>query len=375
MAASCGHGDFKGRNQWDGVFVEDTISLTPGATYDIGNHMIDSITYVILEYLDDYPVGTVNSLLFMEEYIVVVDQRAANAVYLFSYDGKFRRQISSQGTGPGEYVNLTHVTLSPDRRQIVIQDRAAKKMMWFDINGRLTRTREIPQQSGDIEFINDNTWVSSIYPMTRNVTRKGHCPFFVVTDSLWNFKYALDYPRKFHEPYHILPTPLRCSSSGEIFGNIARDHRLYKFTPDSLYVTYRFLFEGQDNDRDWEELVSMDNDSYFNDNYTLMHPVMDCGDWISFNLRNGDSGCLALYHKSERKTYYIDMFHNGNVMYSFLNHIGFCNRNTLIAMADANTFYSNTQFLDRKENPLFFEIADRVNAESNPVLVFFHLKQ
>lgn len=377
MAASCSHDDFKGRNQWDGLYTEDTILVSKNLeSYESGNQFIDSISYLILEYLDDYPVGEVSNLLFMDDYIVVIDQHAANAVYLFSYDGKFKRQISSQGTGPGEYVHLTYVTLSYDRKEIVIQDRSTKKMMWFDINGRLTRTKGIPGYSGNIDFIGENTWITDIYPSNRNITKKGRHPFFIVTDSVWNYKYSLDYSKKFQEPFKVVPNPIwKSYASDKMLGFIASDNRIYCFTEDSAYVTHRFLIEGEENDLGWEETLEAKSRTEFSNQNCLVHPILDCGDYVSFILRQGENGSIHLYNKNNGNTYIMSILENGNLMYAFFDQIFFCKKNTLIAQAFANEFYSNVNIVNEiGESPLFSEIAEKVNPESNPVLIFYHLK-
>lgn len=371
MAVSCSHDGFKGRNQWDGLYTHDTIDIGAKQELEIGNHLIDSISYLVLEYLDDYPVGGINRLLFMDDYIVVVDKRGANAVYLFDYKGKFHRQISSQGTGPGEYADLSNVTLSADGKQIIIQDRARRNIMWFDVNGKLTRTKALPAHSGDIVPLDENTWATSLFPSNRNVTKRGKNPFFIVTDSLWNFNYALDFPKKFHEPFNIIPTPLAKTPAGNVNGFITSDRRMYRFTTDSVYIEYRFLLNDGMDGLDWE-------DAYYSEpapnSKRILHPVLDCGDYVSFGIHENDELSYMLYSKKERNTYIMDFYYNNDVMYYFLNQVQFCCRNTIVAPVSANTFYSLVDRVGRESSPLFHEIAGKTNAESNPVLVFYHLK-
>lgn len=376
MAVSCSHDDFSGRNQWDGLSVRETIRVDGNINeYETGNHLIDSVSYVILEYLDDYPVGEINTLLFMDDYIVVADQRAADAVYLFDYNGKFRRQISSQGTGPGEYVNLTYVTLSADKREIVIQDRARGNMMWFDINGRLTRTKVIPSYSGNIEFLSESTWITDIYPCNKNVTRRGHNPFFIVTDSAWNYRYALNYSRKFREPYRVVPRPVVKTYEGTVNGSIPDDRRIYCFTEDSVYVRYRFLIDRESDEYDWDRLYNEYHTPESDDFVRLLHPILECPGYVSFSVRNAEGTTRLVYHKQEGKVYRFETYSHDDFIYNFLDRTIFCRDNILISSVGASNFYSAAPLISREASPIIHEIAGKVNAESNPVLIFYHLKQ
>jgi hypothetical protein len=82
-----------------------------------------------------------------------VDSESAKAVYVFDTQGKFRCKIGTAGQGPGEYVSLWHVTLKPDKRQIVIEDIIQHKILYFSYSGKFEYSEQTPFMLNRYEYL------------------------------------------------------------------------------------------------------------------------------------------------------------------------------------------------------------------------------
>ena len=72
----------------------------------------DSISYISLEFSQEFPVGVIRSLSFFDNYILVNDFKSC---LLYDREGHFIRNIGKNGRGPGEYQFLTCSRLYKDK--------------------------------------------------------------------------------------------------------------------------------------------------------------------------------------------------------------------------------------------------------------------
>lgn len=82
------------------------------------SEITERIDYVKLETNPECLIGS-GSAIFVDRFIYIKDSRPARLL-VFDLDGKFIRQISRQGKGPGEYTNFAYFDVSQDNRYIAI---------------------------------------------------------------------------------------------------------------------------------------------------------------------------------------------------------------------------------------------------------------
>lgn len=145
-----------------------TLVPTIDLTGDINNQkqillsdMATDIQYVKLEGNKDCFIQQIQSSVITAENILIVEE-ATNNILLFSIEGKFLRQISRFGKGPGEHGRRPQVSFDLKGTAIYVLDY--KKLDIFDLNGKLTGTIRLdlsPEQAVDL---GDNILLTFPYP-------------------------------------------------------------------------------------------------------------------------------------------------------------------------------------------------------------------
>ncbi len=131
--------------------VEITVPET-SEEYPI-DKIIESCTFIPLETSDQSLIGDIQKLLTDDNYIFLHD-RDNDKLLQFTDDGKFVRQIGSQGRGPGEYTEIWNVDLNKNTKEICLLDLSGRKLLHFDYNGSCTKEEPLYFFFTDMAFYN-----------------------------------------------------------------------------------------------------------------------------------------------------------------------------------------------------------------------------
>lgn len=104
----------------------------------------------------DNLIGIITKIIYTDNHIIIGDNIISNAIYMFNPNGKFIKQISSSGNGPGEYTSFTHITLSPDKKNIIIIDGTKGKAIYYSIDGDYIKDEVLPYRSEIVKYINND---------------------------------------------------------------------------------------------------------------------------------------------------------------------------------------------------------------------------
>ncbi len=134
------------------------VDLTPAfeKTEQVNLSLIaDKIDYLELEYTENSQITYISQVIFEDNLIGVLDNRAQN-LFLFDTLGYFIRNIGTKGKGPGEYISMREFDMK--NRRIVFYDSELKKINRYHING--TFINEIPVNNfiGEVEILNGNSF-------------------------------------------------------------------------------------------------------------------------------------------------------------------------------------------------------------------------
>lgn len=86
---------------------------------------------VMQVHLDDGVLGEINDVLVSDSCIVIVDNRVARLVFVYSLDGKLKYSLKATGKGRGEFISIRDV--AADAGKLFIHDSKAGKMLTFNI--------------------------------------------------------------------------------------------------------------------------------------------------------------------------------------------------------------------------------------------------
>ena len=87
----------------DYLHVIDLNKTAPEVNF---SEVFASITPIVLETTKNSLIGRIDKVIATPEYIIVLDNSIAKALFLFKKDGAFVHKFGRMGNGPGEYTNI-----------------------------------------------------------------------------------------------------------------------------------------------------------------------------------------------------------------------------------------------------------------------------
>jgi hypothetical protein len=106
------------------------------------------IEYVKLDNSIDAIIQQIEQFDVTDHYILIFD-RTLGKVLLFDRQGKFLRQISRSGKGPGEFVRPVDVSINPDEGFIYITQQ--KQIDSYRITGEFVKSTHLPSWAMNVE--------------------------------------------------------------------------------------------------------------------------------------------------------------------------------------------------------------------------------
>jgi hypothetical protein len=94
----------------------------------------DTVIYVPLEANSNSMLGKIKELELTDKYIFVND---FSKVLQFDRNGKFIRQVGSNGKGPNEYLKVSTFTVSNEKQQVFIKPHYTHNLIIFDFDGNV----------------------------------------------------------------------------------------------------------------------------------------------------------------------------------------------------------------------------------------------
>ncbi len=341
----------------------------------IGN----GIKYIPLETNPDCYIQTIEKVEFSESFIFVNEVRR---LLQFTKDGKFIRQIGTQGRGPGEYKGVGDFCIDEQKGEVYIID--APQLLTYGFDGGFKsssklsfRPSQIIKKSRDYLFYHlwnvpdksslvKYSWILSdrkglILQSIRNSIKRVNQPGIIIGDTpLYSFnntvhfmEFACDTLHYFREngknPYAIFK-----------FGNL-------KMEPDPLIIQSQ------------KEEISKELFKKF-----WINSIHENNDFLFFKLNRGisDSALCALYKKNNSA---ITLVKDNFLLNDIDGGIPFwpkqiLNDTMLIDFVDAFDLKKRIQMLQsetktnkNKKVPMtLIDISKQLNETSNPVLVLVY---
>ena len=122
------------------------------------SRVVQSIAYIPLETTDECRIENIWKVVPMNDYLVVMDKKSWEHVYLFTRQGQFVREISSKGTMENQYATLGDVTADPEKNSIFILDGTRKTILEFDTENTLLNKTPTLFYVENFQFIQGNTF-------------------------------------------------------------------------------------------------------------------------------------------------------------------------------------------------------------------------
>jgi hypothetical protein len=125
--------------------------------YDMKDLTDGTFSIIPLETTDECSISAINKIEIKDRRIYIMDQ-LAQSVYTFDINGKYLDKIHNQGQGPGEYTNLSYMTLGDS--SIIIIDHLAGKQIRYSIPSL---------QFISEERLFDKIWATDVFYLSENI--------------------------------------------------------------------------------------------------------------------------------------------------------------------------------------------------------------
>lgn len=121
------------------------------------SRVAQSIDYIPLETTEQCRIENIWKVVPTKDYLVVMDKKSWEHVYLFTREGKFVREIGSKGTQENQYATLGDVTADPEKNRIFILDGTRKTILEFSPEDSLLNKTPTLFYVENFQFIAGNT--------------------------------------------------------------------------------------------------------------------------------------------------------------------------------------------------------------------------
>ena len=332
------------------------------------------IEFIKLETTNENLIGKISQLFFIDSLIIAVDAESSKTICFFDRRGNYLHRIKDLGQGPHEYVEISHVSIVPGNKQLVVIDRPQNKVIYYDLNGKFVKSERTPFMLSYFEFLESGSKAYKINGMNDSQIGEYRNNPFVVTDknnniiygafqdiNTENFSFSKLYPlRKFQETVYFSPN--FSSTIYEVSDTIVKakyqiDFKQYKMPGLSNDIT----------DKQFKEY--REKYFYFNGDF------IELKDFSYINVATPCGFLTVIYSHKQNKT----VLHTGNGNHPFFSFLNIPKAryedNAIVVDVQAyiihalkNEFYKNGKF-----NELLDSLFENLDEDANPVLFLYYL--
>ena len=154
----------------DALYQVNLDSIETNDSPLLASSMFKNVRTIILDD-DEYAViGQIDELQVFEDYLFIMDKSKARKVFIYNKEGKFVRQIGSEGRGPGEYRDLEDFCLDTKKREIYLLDFSGKVLIYNFDDGKFIKSLNFDVSATNCYYISlsNNKLYTAIIPYDSN---------------------------------------------------------------------------------------------------------------------------------------------------------------------------------------------------------------
>lgn len=262
------------RKDEDKLPVYDLVSLLNKPESIPLSSIFQSIKEVQLETTEEALIGYISKLIVTDDLIFIVHGTRCS---VFDHTGKYIRDISKVGEGPGEYARLSTVFIKDD--MIGIYDRPQKSIICFTFNGEFVKKIKVPESLGYAYPLDGNDYLG--YIENRTGREKNKLIFFDETTKIDSVPYLTEYKNQ-----GMITVFLH---EGFLF-NINNTYSFKELFNDTIYyinqydIQPRFVLEmGEYNaTQEYRHSLTDPNKNFFEEKIWIM-PIGETKDYLFIN--------------------------------------------------------------------------------------------
>jgi hypothetical protein len=344
--------------------------------------LFDDTFCVRLEATDKSLIGRIHQILFTEDKIIVIDKSIAKNISVFDMSGKFQNNISNFGGGPQDYIGIYHATLTPDNKNIVINNNV-RQLKFFEINGKFVKNIDLKFRIDNFEFINDKIIISD-YASGNQIGQndKSYKPRMIISDyndgkilySGFQSYYNTDFTSTTLFPVKKF--------NNSIYYNPSYSDTVYKISENGYYPYYKLTMKGVKqmipNESTTNKILYDYHDRYpfFNGDFFDLENAV----FVRFWEPDSEWRKFALYSKKQQKSFCCNGYLSNPLFFHWYTPIAIYKNSYLVSVIDAaevlslkDNFYSMEKFLPQGRERLLDDLFENLTEDDNPVLFFYRV--
>ena len=250
------------------------------------------VSFVKLETNDNCVLGGVSQCCKIDTCILILDNMMSRALYLFSDNGRFIRQIGVRGNGPCEYVRPFSFSVNEENHTLSVIDIGAQKVLVYNLSDfQCLYEKKLPFYSDDMIQLSATDYVW--YNKTKSEISDSYV--FVTDDS---FKVKKEFlPIDFGSGYSLGNGRKLSLLDGVISFYTPFEPIVYRMEGDSLRTAYHFRF-GEETlpPTDYLRELSENNKNYI--------PELLKSKYVAYySFYETDNALCVPYYKKEKMFY------------------------------------------------------------------------
>ena len=327
---------------------------------------------------DECLISNIDKLEIVDGKFYIMDHMS-QSVYVFNPDGSYAGKIHKHGRGPGEYTNLSYMTVTD--RNIIVIDHFAEKQIIYD---RLT----LQPVSDDYDLLKQ-IWCRDLFVMENIIyylngwgnSQLGKYRLFSKFEFGNEDSYSKYLPFKKDPGVLGINGPQYGIAGNEALVIYSGDDHIYKVSKDSVCVQYRMEFKDPK-----AKYTSGRPEKVFEDNRGRnavlgINRIQQSERYIFAEVTfTGEKDYYFLYDKEDDKISIYEYAIDSNFSDKFSFCIDRVIGNKLICWIDANMLGPSYESMTERIPKTGFEkelygLLDKLSENDNPVLFVFDIKQ
>ena len=335
--------------------------------------LISKVEFIKLETNDQNIIGRISQVFFVDSSIIVVDSENAKLISVFDSKGKFKHKIGNIGNGPEEFVEISNVTIVPEKNLVCVLDRPQKKILYFDLNGSFIYYERQHFMMQYFEYVDVHHKAFNVIAMYDHVYGKNKGNALLVTDSTNQIIHSACKDTYGHEFMFVMRRPLRKYGDTVFFSSNYTDS-IYIVEKDR--VVPKYYIDIRTNPMPKQKLTDDLFIDYKDKYYRFIGDYVELKDFTLVNISTPWSYPFALYsHK--HKEVFLTSGEFTHPLHPFFKYeaIARCKENGLVFPVDSYILIDEKKALYKTQGyeAILDDLFKELDADSNPVLFVFHM--
>jgi hypothetical protein len=337
----------------------------------------EKIDYIKLETTESNLIGQPFQIVFTDSLIIVSDRDNANSAFVFDMQGKFRYQLGRRGNGPGEYVEVSRITLVPGKEQIVMEDCPQKKIHYFNYSGEYITSETFPFMLFNFEYLPSGYRAFNVSAMHDPTVGELQDSTLIVTDNNYNIVYGACHD--FYKANHFMVDKNKSmwQYGDTVYYSPGFSNMIYTVSDSMVHPRYYINLWNNipavDENTTGEKFKSDKSHFFFNGDF------VELKDYTYINIFTPHGLPFIVYSHAKKQTFFGGGYSEHPLGVFLQNNAPMARykENCVVLPVDASTIerYKKEFYKLEAYKELLDDLYEGLDEDSNPVLFFYHLKK